>query len=142
MCDAKAPDLAQLAHQWVLKRRPLLPEHQWMRYGLPPPTDHIWEGMCIDDRVVVAVVRGRHFKEDTAAVATMVESAEAACAEAGLVLHEATAAASKQVRGAEAATAWGCALDGKQRTARSDPAKHAQVVGVALLALARGMCAG
>ncbi len=38
MGDATVPDLAQLAHQWILLRHGLLRSHRWMQYGRPPPT--------------------------------------------------------------------------------------------------------
>ncbi len=133
MGDAKVPDLAQLVHLWVLRRRGLLNESRWMRYGHPPPVDHVWAGVYIEDRAVMGILRGRHAEEDRATVRDLVPAAEGACRDAGLVRHSA-----KEVRDTEA-TIWGCAVSGRQRVVRSDPPKLVQVVGVTLLVLARGL---
>ena len=137
MGDAKVPDLAQMAHQWVLRRAGLLDDSRWLAYGSAPPPSNIWEGVYIDDRAVVAIIRDGHAAADQATVAGLLERADAAYDEAGLVRHE-----GKRVRNAAAATIWGCTLNGPQRTVRSEPAKLAQVIGVTLLAVAQGRCTG
>ncbi len=101
MGDAKVPDLAHLVHQWVLRRRGLLDESRSMHYGHPPPVDHVWEGVYIEDRAVVGIVRGRHAEEDRTTIRDLVSTAEVAYRDAGLVRHSA-----KEVRDAEAATIW------------------------------------
>ena len=137
MGDSKVPDLAQMAHQWVLRRAGLLDDSRWMAFGQAPPSSHIWEGVYIDDKALVAVIRSGHAAEDEATIDRLLAAADGAYTAAGLVRH-----AGKQVRQAAAATVWGYSLNGPQRTVRSDPEKLAQVVGVTLLAVARGRCTG
>ena len=137
MGDSKVPDLAQMAHQWVLRRAGLLDDSRWMAFGQAPPSSHIWEGVYIDDKALIAVVRSGHAAEDEATVDRLLAAADGAYTAAGLVRH-----AGKQVRQAAAATVWGYAVNGPQRTVRSDPEKLAQVVGVTFLAVARGRCTG
>ena len=137
MGDAKVPDLAQMAHQWTLRRAGLLSDERWMAFGMAPPSSHIWEGVYIDDKAVVVVIRSGHVAEDEATVESLLATADEAYEAAGLVVHS-----GKRVRKAPAATVYGYSLNGPQRMVRSDPAKLAQVVGVTLLAVARGRCTG
>ncbi len=44
MGDAKVSDLAQLAHQFLLRKKGVLPDTRWMQYGHPVPVEHIREG--------------------------------------------------------------------------------------------------
>ncbi|MBM4073889.1 MAG: hypothetical protein FJ271_33965, partial [Planctomycetes bacterium] len=49
MGDAKVPDIAQLAHQHVLRTAGLLQDEDWMLYGRPPPAAQSWQGVYVDD---------------------------------------------------------------------------------------------
>ncbi len=40
MGDAKVPDLAQLAHQFLLRKTGSLPDDRWMQYGRPVTSQH------------------------------------------------------------------------------------------------------
>jgi hypothetical protein len=110
-----------------------------MCYGHPPRTDHVWEGAYIDDRAVMAMIRGPSARANEEKVANLVLATEAAYSDAGLVRH-----AAKQLRNAETAAISGCSLIGANgsHAVTRDAAKLAQVVGVALLALAEVICTG
>ena len=112
-------------------------DHRGTQYGHPAPCDLVWEGVYIDDRALVAILRRGRSAEDRKLVAELVERTEAAYAEAGLVRH-----AAKEVWGAEAAVIWGFSVDGKRRTVRSAAVKLEEVVAVTLMALAEDRCSG
>jgi hypothetical protein len=137
MGDAKVPDIAQLVHQWLLRRRGLMPSDEWMQYGRPSPAGRVWQGVYIDDKVLLAVLRRAHREADLQEAKALVMQTEKAYADEGLTRH-----AGKEVRGAASATIWGTFVDGPCRRVRSDAMKLGQVVAVTAAAIAAGRCSG
>ena len=56
MGSSNAPDIAQLAHETLLQRAGCLREGTILRYRDPLPDSKLFEGVYLDDHVVVAVV--------------------------------------------------------------------------------------
>ncbi len=97
----------------------LILDSRWTHYGRLVPTRRVCEGVYIDDRAVVAVIRAGAVQKDRQLVSEIVADTEQAYAGVGLVRHQA-----KEIRDAESAVIWGCSVDGKRRVVRSDACKQ------------------
>ena len=56
MGDTNAVDIAQTRHEAVLRRCGGLAQENVLRYGYSVPSSKNWDGLYIDDRILVAVV--------------------------------------------------------------------------------------
>ncbi len=88
MGDPKVPDIAQLAHQYTLRKCGLLTDDAWMLYGRAPPTGQSWEGVYIDDHVAVGILRRGHHATDRTECMRLAQEGEAVYAEKNLLRHE------------------------------------------------------
>lgn len=131
MGDLNSAEVSQVLHQFVLQEKGGLDPDHWMRYGCPPPTGCVWEGVYIDDHGLVEVI-----KKGGAPVWSqdILHKADEAYAEAGLVTHP-----GKRTRFDDEGTIWGANLSSQRRSVGTEVEKLNGIAAVTLLTAFSGI---
>jgi hypothetical protein len=139
MGDIKASEVAQAFHQWMLKIFDALPDDCWMSYGYPPPSGDLWEGVYLDDLLVLLIGRPRGFSSSGEPLPSsdfdlkLLEKVERAHREAGTRLHE-----QKRVRQATRGVVWGGEIAGREQQVSGEVASQHMLVASTAAVLLKG----
>ena len=114
MGDLNAVDYAQLAHMNFVRSSAGLRDETLLRYRAPVLRGLTWDGIVVDDRVVVEKLPKRGGGARAVEAADVIDRAQWVYAAAGL-----TAKASKRVRCAHVAEPWGAHIDGREGIVRA-----------------------
>ena len=110
MSDKNSVDVAQATHRHLLKRAGCLCAHEEVLYPRPLPDGPVYEGIYLDDRVVVAVAEnGPPEPGQTARDELLMNRARAAYKEHNLPISD-----GKSFDKAENFVAWGTEIKSKE----------------------------
>jgi hypothetical protein len=132
MGDLNAVDVAQVTHEKILAQHGGLQDHEVLRYGGPFPRGPVYQGVYVDDHVVVGVC-DRSVADDPGALhdTALLDSGVAAYAAAGLPV-----AAEKRFRLQTEFTAWGTEVSSERGTAGAPLERRLQMFHLVCLVLA------
>ena len=134
MGDLNAVDNAQVAHVNVVRSSRGLRDENMLRYRAPLPRGPVYDGIVVDDRVVVTKVPRRVDRRTPDDVADVIEQAQPVYEAAGLKAKE-----SKRVRQASVAEPWGAHFDGREGTARAKDESVQRTVAFTMALLSLGV---
>eukprot|EP00971_Amphidinium_carterae_P042103 827231-Amphidinium_carterae.1 len=129
MGDQKAPEVAQLAHSWLLSECGAIDETCRMCYGSPCPLGQRWAGAYVDDFADITAFDERcssgPFSRAAVAESSLanVSAVRSQYSTVGVVRKE-----SKAVEAAEQAQIWGAFIDGKSKTVSASLGRRALLV--------------
>jgi len=136
MGDSSGPDVAQLAHEAMLRKNGCLCPGEHLKYNTSVPSSNTWEGVYIDDRFVISVL--------PSAKATTISSDLRDCqlVTAGEKAYEETLgierASEKEVRYATDFTAWGTQILGRKGRACAPRQKRSSICALLSITLRQG----
>ena len=141
MGSSNAPDIAQLAHETLLQRAGCLREGTILRYRDPLPDSKLFEGVYLDDHVVVAVVPRKNALSVEGPDRELVKDSHRAYAAAGIGRSEGKAYGFADTSGdgppkpALKFEAWGTAVDGLSGRVGAPVVKRLEIMALIMVAL-------
>ena len=130
MGDLNATTFAQAGHVELLRRHGGMNPGTIVTYRNPPPRGRVWEGVMIDDHVIVAAVpRGPRWRSapDASKAAELFDAGRAAYASVGV-----EDVPDKRQEAKLVATVWGCELQGRRGVAGAPRVKRAALAALTI----------
>ena len=121
MEDLNVVDYAQLAHMNRVRSSGGSRDETLLRYRAPVPRGPTWDGVVVDDRIVVEEVPKRGCAARAVENVDVIDRAQPAYAKAGLTAKE-----SKRIRRARVAEPWGAHFDSREGVVQAEDDNRAR----------------